>query len=232
MRASRKIIAIGGGLLRKGETKAIDRFIVEEVGKSRPSVLFVPTASRDLNVYCSEFKDVYSQLGCEVNTLLLFDKHNITKREVSDLISAADIIYVGGGDCDLLMKTWKRFNVASHIQEAYIKGTILAGLSAGCAIWYEYFIEADEGGELCLKPGLGLLDGTVIPHFTDKIFLLKDIKKIIGEKHGVVTAIEDKSALLYENEIMKGVVDTHGAKAFTIDPPYDKKKKAGTYIHK
>jgi len=54
----RKIVPIGGGLLRLGETIAIDKFIVKEGGGKNPRVLLIPTASKDLPAYSNAFRRV------------------------------------------------------------------------------------------------------------------------------------------------------------------------------
>ena len=42
-----KIVAIGGGELRMGETYILDKYIVELSHTDNPNLLFIPTASKD-----------------------------------------------------------------------------------------------------------------------------------------------------------------------------------------
>lgn len=224
----RKIIPIGGGLLRLGETVAIDKFIVKESGKKNPRVLFIPTASKDLPAYSSAFRRVYEKLECQVNILSLFHKRKTSRVILEELITSADIIYVGGGDYDILLSTWKKHNIIPLIQSAYQRGTILTGLSAGCAVWYEYLIDSDENNKIRFKKGLGIVKGVIIPHYKSKNPFPSQIRKT----KAIVTAIEDRCAVIYINENLKGSISVNEEKAFTIRPPYVKKKKVTWYIHK
>jgi len=223
-----KVIPIGGGLLRLGETIAIDKFIVKESSRKNPKVLFIPTASKDLPAYSSAFQRVYKKLGCQVKILRLFNKIKFSQTTLEKLITSADIIYVGGGDYDILLSMWKKHKIIPLIQSAYRRGTILAGLSAGCAVWYEYLIDSDENKKTRLKKGLGMLKGIVIPHYKAENPFPLEIRKT----KTIVTAIEDKCAVIYINEHLKGSIPVTREKAFTIRPPYAKKKQVTLYFHK
>ena len=224
----RKIIPIGGGLLRLGETIAIDKFIVKEGSGKNPRVLFIPTASKDLPEYSNAFRQVYEKLGCQVKILRLFSKRKFSRATLKKTIASADIIYVGGGDYDTMLSMWEKHEIVPLIKSAYQQGTILAGLSAGCAVWYEYLIDSDKNKKTRLKKGLGILKGVVIPHYkTANSFSLK-IRKI----KTIITAIEDRCAVIYINENLKGSIPVTKEKAFTIHPPYVKKKQVTLYFHK
>lgn len=224
----RKVVPIGGGLLRLGETIAIDKFIVKESGKKNPEVLFIPTASKDLPVYSTAFQRVYKKLGCQVKILRLFNKIKSSQTTLEKLITNADIIYVGGGDYDILFSMWKKHKIIPLIQAAYQRGTILTGLSAGCVVWYEHLIDNDKNKKTRLKKGLGILEGVVIPHYKAEDPLPLEIRKT----KTTVTAIEDRCAVIYTNEHLKGSIPANKERAFTIRPPYAKKKQVTLYFHK
>lgn len=223
----RKIIPIGGGLLRLSETISIDKFIVKESGKKNPNVLFIPTASKDLPVYSAAFRRVYEELGCQVKTLRLF-KRKSSQTTLEKLITNANIIYVGGGDYDTLLSAWKKHKIIPLIQSAYQQGSILTGLSAGCAIWYEYLADNDKNKKTHLKKGLGILQGVVIPHYKSENILPPEISRT----KTIVTAIEDRCAVIYINERLRGSIPVSKEKAFAIHHPYVKKRQVTLYFHK
>lgn len=211
-----------------GETIAIDKFIAKESDRKNPKVLFIPTASKDLPVYSTAFRRVYKKLGCQVKILRLFSKRKFSRATLEKSITSADIIYVGGGDYNTLLSIWKKREIISSIQLAYQQGTILTGLSAGCAVWYEYLIDGDENKKTRLKRGLGMLKGVVVPHYKSKNSFPSEIRKT----KTVVTAIEDKCAVIYINEHLKGSIPATKENAFTIHPPYSKRRKIALYLHK
>jgi len=223
----RKIIPIGGGLLRFGETISIDKFIVKESGKKNPNVLFIPTASKDLPAYSVVFRREYKKLGCKVKILRLY-KRKPSQATIEKLVTDANVIYVGGGDYDILLSVWKKRKVIPIIRAAYQQGTILTGLSAGCTIWYEYLVDSGKNKKTYLKKGLGILKGIVIPHYKSENTFPPEVRKA----KTFITAIEDKCAVIYIDERLKGSVPVAKEKAFTIRSPYVKKTQVTLYFHK
>lgn len=224
----RKIIPIGGGLLRLGETIFIDKFIVKESGKKNPNILFIPAASRDLPAYSAAFRRVYEKLRCQIKILHLFNKRKLSQTTLKKIIMSADIIYVGGGNYDILLSMWRKHKIVTLIKSAYQQGTILTGLSAGCAVWYEYLIDSDKNKKTRLKKGLGILKGVVIPHYKTENPFPFEIRKT----KSIITVIEDRCAVIYTNEHLKGSIPANKERAFTIRPPYAKKKLVTLYLYK
>lgn len=153
------IVVIGGGELIELETLEIDRKVVQLTQKAKPKALFIPTASSDATGYCDTFSKVYGDiLGCETSHLLLVSQ-TYTHDEITDLITAADLIYVGGGNTRKMLEIWKNTGVDTLLKEAYSSGTVLAGLSAGSICWFEYghsdseaFDDQGNGSISSLKP--------------------------------------------------------------------------------
>lgn len=168
-----KIVAIGGGELSKGETYRIDEEIVKLYGKEKPNVLFIPTASFEPEGYCVRFRALYEEkLGGIVDVLYLLD-NKLSESEIEEKIEWADIIYVGGGDTIHMLKVWKEKRVDKFLKDAYERGTLLSGLSAGSICWFKYGQseiedeESEDGFEYIKIEGLGLINGFHCPHFNE-----------------------------------------------------------------
>ena len=132
------IIAIGGGSLKKKETLPIDRHIVKLTGKKSPRALFLPTASGDPADYCESFDTVYGDLlGCRTDHLLLYRRPEDRGR-AAQKISAADLIYVGGGNTLRMMRLWRQLGIDTLLVKAAERGTVMAGLSAGAICWHSW----------------------------------------------------------------------------------------------
>lgn len=210
----RQLIPIGGGLLRRGETREIDQYVVGQSTKDRPAVVFLPTASSDLPEYIRVFEAAYRDLGCQVQTVQLI-RHHWSHSRLKQLLLTSDIIYVGGGDSDLLLQELNKARAVQILREAYLRGAVMTGLSAGCAIWYEYFLEEAEGGKWQFKSGLGFLQGVNLPHFNPHHRPSDQIMHSAAAQRPI-TAIPDNAAVHYKNEIAVKVVGT-GKKVFTIE---------------
>ena len=170
------IVAISGGNLNDGETIAIDRYIVGLADAKRPNALFIPTASGDAPSYAEAFTHVYGRrLGCEIRVLNLITENE----DAAALIEWADIVYVGGGNTRLLMNTWKKHGVDRLLIDAWRRGVVLSGLSAGAICWFESgFSDAnrwerdDDDWGFTEIEALGIVPGIFCPHLDSEHRLL------------------------------------------------------------
>lgn len=215
------IVAVGGGeigrikILPDGtayqteiETTIIDKFIVEASGKKNPKMLFIGTASNDktsyLDVITTHFKD---RLGCSCVEPLNLIGTNISYDEIKYKIFSADIIYVGGGDTTFMLKIWKELGVDKLLYEAYKKGIVLSGISAGAICWFEYYDNMDDIEnieQLDIVPGLSFVKGFGVPHYN---WLTPDEKKKINDKLKDKDikgwSIDDCVAIVFQNDELK-----------------------------
>jgi len=173
-----KIVAIGGYLSENPAEESfntpilIDEHVVAQSGKKHPDVLFLSTASSDEEGYVGGFYRTYEEkLGCHVDTLKLVTSKP-TDTEIRDNIERADIIYVGGGNTLKMMNLWRRHGIDALLRRAAVRGTVLAGESAGSICWFRWGVSDSRQyyhGRLCHEyirvSGLGLLPGAHSPHF-------------------------------------------------------------------
>ena len=209
----RKIVAIGGGEIGELETLPIDKKIIKLTGKKNPRVLYIPTAGGDSERWCKIFQEIYGdKLGCKTDLLLLIkNKDNLTRQEIEKKILTADIIYVGGGDTLLMLKTWRKLGVDKLLKMAYERGIVLAGLSAGAICWFRYGVSdavknpKDEklfGRIKCLDMVPVKRSIILSPHhIREKEIRDKSIREIILRIPGVCLAVDDKVALFVYDEI-------------------------------
>lgn len=139
------------GVLRPG---GIMRRALALTGKERPRVCLVMTASGDEASYLAA---TYSALGssCEVDHLALFPQPN---RLIEEALGRADLVWVGGGSVANLLALWSLHGVDEAMRDAWERGVVLAGVSAGCICWHVGGPTDSFGPDL--KPvtnGLGLL---------------------------------------------------------------------------
>ncbi len=165
-----KIVAIGGGSLGAGETRAIDQAVIRLTGQRRPRALFIPTATTDSVEYWDIFRTTYSALGCDCEVLYLI-RETPSKRRIAQLIREADLIYVGGGNTLKMMRRWRHLGVDALLEKAYRKGTVMSGLSAGCLCWFDWghsdsmsFYDPDDWDYVRVR-GLGLINALSCPHY-------------------------------------------------------------------
>ena len=190
-----KLICIGGGevpRIKNGiqlpyETKEIDQEIVRIANQKNPKLLFIGTASYDSKEYFQAIQEIFENLGCSVSSLDLVD-HEITQCEIREKILNTDIIYIGGGKTRFMLETWKKFGVDQLLLEAYEKGIVCSGLSAGSYCWFQWNYDLIEG--------LGIIHGINCVHYEQKEQKAKDqIFQVIQEKGLPGYALENCTAL-------------------------------------
>lgn len=193
------IVAIGGGELKDLDTLAIDREVVRLTGAISPRALFVPTASDDSDDYAQTFQAVYGgQLGCAIDVLRLI-KDPPPPDRVTALIRGADLVYVGGGNTLRMMRRWRRTGVDRLLVEAYERGAVMTGLSAGALCWFRFghsdsmsFYHPERWDYIRVR-GLGLIPATGCPHH-DGEQRGESFRRMIARDGGIGIALDDGCA--------------------------------------
>ena len=220
---TKRIIAIGGGELKERTTLAIDEYIAalakEAAGERRANALFIPTASHDFMPYYNTFHKVYTGMFDIKTDVLLSVFKDADLEKWQGKIDKAVVIYVGGGDTVFMMEHWKNSGVLPLIREAYERGVILAGLSAGAICWFsDIYTDSkaalgEEEERYAMFRGLGWIEGKISPHYGARML---DFDKIVCYNFDCAYGIEDDSALVIEDENIVGSISS-GGKAWKIE---------------
>jgi dipeptidase E len=209
-----KIVALGGGVfMGKDENTwpAMMRPTHQEIfalsGKKNPNTLFIPTAADDSEARIKGFEKYYSGLGCDVDVLRLVNKHP-DPAEIKAKIAAADIIYVTGGKTFRMVAKWKRLGIDALLKQAYQRGTVMAGHSAGAICWFTYGCSdsfSDSPSPAKRKPfrvtALGIFDALLCPHYDSEPVRQPALKEIMKRTPRQVAIALDEYAGL---EIVDG----------------------------
>ncbi|MBO4262154.1 MAG: Type 1 glutamine amidotransferase-like domain-containing protein [Clostridia bacterium] len=202
------IVAIGGGELRQKETLKIDAYIASlaktRAGDRRAVALFVGTASHDSMPYYNTFHKTYTgELGLKTDcALTVYGEMNAEKLRGKFL--AADMIYVGGGDTYFMLRSWEKSGLKDMIIDAYERGVIISGLSAGGICWFKkVFTDSEtlcgDADKYVFTDGLGILEGTVCPHYDERKKEL--IAALSEEREAEIYGITNNSALVFRNGV-------------------------------
>ena len=170
----KRILAIGGGELKNCETLSIDEYIAAEAkkaaGENRPCGLFIPTASHDCMPYYNTFHKVYTGLFNVKTDVALTVGREIDPEKMRAKFERADFLYVGGGDTVFMLDHWKKSGLLQFVRDAYDRGVLVAGLSAGAICWFEeMYSDSVVEGEYAVYPGLGWIKGKISPHYNERM---------------------------------------------------------------
>ena len=157
-----QIIAVGGnGLAREPEVLALNRYVLEQTGKPRPAVCFLPTATGDSADEIVKFYSAFSPLECRPTYLSLFGD---LPSDPESFLLEQDVIYVGGGRTRNMLALWREWGLVEILHKALEEGVILSGVSAGAICWFKQAVSM-VSGNLSVLDCLGFLPGSLCPHY-------------------------------------------------------------------
>ena len=144
VRNKKIIIAIGGGGFTHSSDEDLDEYVINQVNKSKINIGFLPTASNDnqekTDLFYKRFKSQKFKLS-HFNLCSSVEGFN-------EWLLNKDIIYVGGGNTSDMINIWKRHNLIKVFKDAYEKGIILSGISAGAVCWFDWILSDSVNKEL------------------------------------------------------------------------------------
>ncbi len=215
----RHIVAMGGGGFSVGEP-TVDRYVLDLTGSSRPRICFVPTASGDAERYVLAFYRAFPATSFVPSDLPLFVRDGADPRAV---LLDQDVIYVGGGNTANLLAVWRLHGLDEALREAWERGVVLAGVSAGANCWFEASTTDSFGPELrALEDGLGLLPGSFCPHYDGEPGRRPLFHRLVGDGFPAGFAADDGAACHFVGTTMTSVVRSRpGANAYRVERAAD-----------
>ena len=102
-------------------------------GKVRPRVCVVLTASGDDAAYYASSYEALNTAGCDVTELKVFPQPSADPVE---RLCGSDLVWVGGGSVANLLTLWNLHGIDIAMREAWERGVVLAGVSAGSICWH------------------------------------------------------------------------------------------------
>lgn len=210
---TRRIVACGG---RELFYPTLIDYVLSFAKRTRPKVLFLPTASGDAPGYQMLFGQAFTGRPCDIAVLQLFDR---TADDLDALIRDQDVVVVGGGNTANMLAIWRVHGVDRALRAAYDGGTVLTGWSAGCICWFEGGTTDSFTPDLgALRDGLGFLRGSATPHYDSEERRARVYAREIAAGLPAGIALDDAVAASYADEQLAEVVSgREGGRAFMVD---------------
>ena len=201
------LIALGGGSLAEKTTASIDKYIADlakqRAGDKRAVGVFIGTASHDSMPYFNTFRKTFtSDFDIKADCVLsVYGEMN--EEKIKSKFEKADLIYIGGGDTLFMLDWWRQKGILDLVLDAYNRGVIIAGLSAGAICWFEkmytdsQFVNGKDNYKYSICNGLAILSGMCCPHYEERI---NDFdSEFLSSGAQLAWAIEGDSAILFKN---------------------------------
>ncbi len=223
-----RIVAIAGGDLVGAD--AINQYAMSLTGINNPNVLFIGTASRDAEEYVEKITEYYTGKGCPVRILAL-TQQDYTPEQLDEILGWAQLIYVGGGDTNYMMRTWERLGIDSRMKEIYENDrAVLTGVSAGAICWFS-FGHSDSDG-LIKEPGdvfgwvenmLGFYEGAFCPHYDEED--RDSFDGMLAKRESVGIALDNYAAFADNNGEISYIRCAENARGYRFEPDNGSMKK-------
>jgi len=214
---TRQIVTFGGGgFSMEAGNPLLDDFVLELTGKERPRVCFVPTASGDADHYVVRFYRTFTADRCEPSHLSLFRRHR-TPFDPREHLLTRDLIYVGGGSVESMLAVWRAHGIDRTLGEAWERGVVLCGLSAGSLCWFTDGVSTFHGAPRRV-PGIGLLPWSNTVHYSSEPGRREAVHRWILEGMAPAYAADDGAALHFlDNDAVQVVASRPTARAYRIE---------------
>lgn len=218
------IVMGGGGFTKKDSDLLLEKYILAQTEKEHPKICFLPQASNESHSYTLKFFEAFLALDAQPSWVSLFGSVEESWKEE---ILQADVVYVGGGNTKSMIALWKAWGVDHILRQAYDKGIVMAGLSAGMICWFEQGI-TDSVWPLGVVEGLGFLKGSGCPHFDSEIERQAVYKNLVASgKASAGLALEDHVAAHFKDGVLyKLITEVPGKRAFQITATGQQELKA------
>jgi len=205
--ATRKILIAGGGF-----NTAFIRYMATLTGKPRPKLCYLPTASADSPQGIITWYQNCAPLEVEPYVQTSFIASTEQHTGWDEVFLSMDGIVCSGGNTLNQQAIWKAQGIDEVLRQAWDRGIVLGGASAGSLCWFEEGTTDSRPKELSIVKCLGFLKGSHSPHYDAEPGRRPLYQKLIGSgqmKPGY--ACDNDSGIYFEDNEVRRVVHTRAA---------------------
>ena len=148
--------------------------------------------------------------------LSLFRRLRSPKDPAEHLLSQ-DLIYVGGGSIRSLLGVWRAHGIDQILREAWERGVVLCGLSAGSLCWFTEGVSTFHGPPERVE-GLGLLPWSNTVHYSSEPDRREAYHRWLNGGMRPGYAADDGAALHFVGtEVAQVVASRPGARGYRVE---------------
>jgi dipeptidase E len=209
------IVAIGGGPLLHAAALLEDE-LLRLTGVERPRVCFLATATGDDADTIVSFYEAFVPRACEPEHVELFGM----PEDPVGRLARADLIYVCGGNTANMLAIWRLHGVDAAVREAWERGAVLGGWSAGGCCWFDAFVTDSFGPRLRgYDGGLGFLPGSFCPHYDGEPTRRPTYEALVRDGFPPGYAADDGAAAVFgQDGFVEVIAQRDGATVYRVGP--------------
>ncbi len=210
---TRKILIAGGAY-----HTAFIRYMAALTGKKRPRICYLPTASADRPAGIIQFYQDCAPLEVEPYVQESFIGSLRQKQGWDEVLLSMDGIVASGGNTLNQQAIWKAQGIDVVLRNAWDRGIVLGGASAGSLCWFEEGTTDSRPKELSIVQCLGFIKGSHSPHYDAEAGRRPLYQKLIasGEMKPGYACDNDAGIYFEDNEVKRVVSARVGAKVYYV----------------
>ena len=210
---NRKILIAGGGF---GTT--FIKYLASLTGQQRPRLCYLPTASADSESGVIRWYENCAPLDVEPFAQESFISSYRMNRTFEEVLLSMDGIVVSGGNTLNQQAIWRAQGIDQVLREAWDRGIVLGGASAGSLCWFEEGTTDSRPIRLTKVECLGFLRGSHSPHYDAEGERRPTYQRMIrsGEMKPGYACDNDAGIYFVDNEVARVVRTREGAKVYYV----------------
>jgi dipeptidase E len=211
--ASRRIVIAGGGF-----GTAFIRYMAELTGRERPRFCFLPTAAADRPDTILRWYQNCAPLSLTPFVQESFVSSYRTTATFAEVLLSMDGIVVSGGNTLNQQAIWKAQGIDQVLREAWDRGIVLGGASAGSLCWFEEGNTDSRPKELSTLQCLGFLRGSHAPHYDAEEQRRPTYHRMIlsGQLKPGYACDNDAGIYFEDNEVRQVIATRPGARVYHV----------------
>jgi dipeptidase E len=224
MPRARQIVGFGGPGESDEQTRQLLRYVLALTEARSPRLLLLSTAQGDSDAAVVRKYELFSGLG-QLAHMAFFPWPPERARE---LVLAQDAVYVGGGNTANMLAIWRTHGFERILREAWERGIVLFGGSAGMICWFEASVTDSFGPRLeGLRDGLGFLPGSACPHYDAEARRRPRYRELVDAGFPPGVAADNGVALHYRGPALHEVVSCRpGGSAYRVSAGVEERLEA------
>ena len=156
-----------------------------------------------LDSYIVNFYSVFTKLKCEPSHISFF-KRTI---DLQAHIQKQDAIFVGGGNTKSMLAVWRDWGLDLILKDAYDRGVVMSGVSAGAICWFEAGLTDSWASDLQMMECMNFIPGNCAPHYDEEPERRPATKRFLENKSiDFMYGIEGGAALHFVDEIPNSTI--------------------------
>lgn len=191
-------------------TDKVDQQLLTLIGKSNPTMGYVPSSSDPDRRYFQERQAYYARYSITLSVYFELDVDY--QPDLLEALLTCDVIHLTGGNTYYFLHWLRKRNMLLPLRQYVAQGGVLVGVSAGAILMTPDIVTAALCGDEPVEPemdlsALHLVDFAFVPHLNPGAASLAALQTYSRQHQVTVYGCRDGDGIVVENDQVKCIGD-------------------------